>query len=130
MASSNYKRLKHANGFTLIEVLIALVILAIAMTAIIKVSANDTRNVVRLKNAMTAHWVALNIINRMHAKLIPLPTTSPQQGQAEMLNHAWYWRATLGKPYNTYTATVIVTVGSTPTDTSSELTGYLAYATS
>ena len=44
-------------GFTLIEVLIALLILGISLSAMIKTVDDDSRNVAKLKDFTIAHWI-------------------------------------------------------------------------
>lgn len=80
------------HGFTLIEVLIALAIIAIAMTAIIKTTGDDIRTTAYLKEKTTAYWVAMNVLN----EALVGATASPENGETkvgstEMLNHRWPW---------------------------------------
>ena len=46
-------------GFTLFEVLVALSIIAIAMTAVMKVQVQQSRNHLYLEQKIAAHWIAL-----------------------------------------------------------------------
>ena len=75
-------------GFTLIEVLIALVIMAIALTAIIKTTVSATHDLQYVEDKNISHWVALNILDQVKAELI---TTVPSQGQMKMANKEWQW---------------------------------------
>jgi general secretion pathway protein I len=66
--------MKQQRGFTLIEVLIALAILSIALTAIIKATSQNIRDTAYIQHKMIAHYVALDVINAARAGLINLPT--------------------------------------------------------
>ncbi|MEW7978487.1 MAG: type II secretion system minor pseudopilin GspI [Candidatus Sedimenticola endophacoides] len=81
----------HARGFTLLEVLVALAILAIAMSAVIKVSSSNTDNTAYLEEKMLAHWVAMNRWSEI--QLVPpdkpLYSTS---GVELMAGRKWEWR--------------------------------------
>lgn len=79
-------------GFTLIEVLIALAIVAIAMTAIIKTTGDDIRTTAYLKEKTTAYWVAMNVLNETLAGASVAPATGETKtGRTEMLGHGWPW---------------------------------------
>lgn len=88
------KYISKQQGFTLIEVLIALVILAIALTAIIKAVSNNTRNLIYLQDKTAAHWVAMNIYNEYALGLLTIsPQLEPANGSTIMFNKDWYWSA-------------------------------------
>jgi general secretion pathway protein I len=83
------------HGFTLIEVLIALMITAIALTALIKATSENITNTNRIKNKTISHWVAMQGIT-----LVKLNMVTIQNGQAttevtDMLGELWYWRVTV-----------------------------------
>lgn len=74
------------SGFTLVEVLVALAIVAIAMTAGLKASASLTRNAERQSDAMLAQICAENtlIALRLARQMPPVgdtETACPQAGQ-------------------------------------------------
>ena len=47
-------------GFSLIEVVIALAVLAIALSALIDSTSSATANTIHLRDKTLAHWVAMN----------------------------------------------------------------------
>ena len=51
---------KRERGFTLVEVLAAVAVLAIALIAIFRAMDSQIRNTTALADRMFAHWVALN----------------------------------------------------------------------
>lgn len=79
------------NGFTLLEVLVALAVLAIALAAIIKASGQHTDNLLYLRDKTFAHWVALNVINRIQISKT-FPQTGKRHGTEVMGEHKWYWQ--------------------------------------
>lgn len=85
---------RQSHGFTLIEVLIALAILSISLTAVIKTTTQNIRDTRYLQDKTTANWVGLLIINEVRAGLIILPTSSDKlHDESTMLNKAWEWDA-------------------------------------
>ena len=53
-------RMKTNDGFTLLEVLVALAILAISLAVLLKISAQNANNAAYLRDKTFAHWIALN----------------------------------------------------------------------
>lgn len=88
-------------GFTLIEVLIALVILAVALMAIVKATDTNIHNLDYLRDKITAQWVADNVLANMQADLLVAPRETQQQGEMQMLNRTWYWQVTPEQQTNT-----------------------------
>ena len=83
-------RAKQQDGFTLIEVLIALAVLAFALTAMITTTGSATRNTAYLQDKTFAHWIAMNRMEalRLAGKFPPLGI---KEGKAEMAGREWRW---------------------------------------
>ncbi len=81
-------------GFTLLEILVALAILAIALASIIKMASNQTLNTTHLRDKTLAHWVALNKITELQLTA-EWPAKGKQQGDEEMGLHQWHWVRTI-----------------------------------
>ncbi len=81
----------HQAGFTLLEVLIALAILAIVMISLIKISSDNARNLWHLENTTLAAIIAQN-----HATLLLLSQDKPvtSDGWETLAGRKWYWQAT------------------------------------
>lgn len=81
-------------GFTLIEVLVALVILATAFMALIEVSSSHTSHLSYLRDKVFAHWVAMNKLAESRiAKTFPELGTS--DGGMTMGKQEWFWEQTV-----------------------------------
>jgi general secretion pathway protein I len=81
-------------GFTLIEVLVALVIVAVGMSAMMGALSSSARTVVYLQDKNFAEWVALNQITNTRLQLGQgqLPATGSTNGDIEYANRSWHWR--------------------------------------
>lgn len=79
-------------GFTLIEVLVALTILTIALTAILKMASQSIQELNYLQDKTIANWVGINVINSARANLLATTDTTLNQ-DTEMLGKTWHWEA-------------------------------------
>jgi general secretion pathway protein I len=104
--------MKPSAGFTLIEVLIALVIISIAFTAILISSSQSIRNTKYLEDKMTAGWVGSDIMNKIQVGLIKLPETDALHSKTEMLDHGWFWDASLQSTHQPTIKKIVVTVSA------------------
>ncbi len=78
-------------GFTLIEVTVALLVLAIALSAIIKAVSDNISNASYLRDKTIAHWVAMNKVTELHVSDV-LPATGSTTGEMEMAGREWFWK--------------------------------------
>ncbi|RKZ75928.1 MAG: type II secretion system protein GspI [Gammaproteobacteria bacterium] len=74
-------------GFTLLEVLVALAVLAIGLAAVIKVSMENAENTRYLRDKSIAHWVAMNVLTKIQVR----EEWSTGKGVAIMAEREWYW---------------------------------------
>ena len=79
-------------GFTLIEVLIALSIIAIALTALIKAMAQNIENSRRIKEKTVSHWIAMQGVAMIELGLLH-PNNQETTQDTTMLGEHWFWRA-------------------------------------
>lgn len=85
---------QHANsGFTLIEVLLALAVIAIALTALLLATSHNIQNTKRIKDKSISHWVAMQAVTMIQLNLIEVNQSLDSTQKTKMLNEAWYWRA-------------------------------------
>jgi general secretion pathway protein I len=85
-----------SKGFTLLEILIALAILAIALSSIISVASNQTVNVTYLRDKTLAHWVAMNQMTELQIAN-KWPATGKKKGKVKMGGHEWHWQRVITK---------------------------------
>jgi general secretion pathway protein I len=86
------KHLSRQSGFTLLEVLVALAVLAIALASLVKVSASHTANFTHLRDKTLAHWVAMNQIAQLQMSNQWL-AVGKKSGSEEMGPHEWHWKS-------------------------------------
>lgn len=77
-------------GFTLLEVLIALAVLALAMGAVIKAASDYTGNQAYLRDRTMAMWVARNVLVQFQVEGEWL-SVGERKGSQEMGNREWRW---------------------------------------
>lgn len=88
-----------ARGFTLIEVLVALAILAIALGALVKGGGANAANAAHLRDKSLAHWVAMNRVAEV--QLEPgWPGIATTRGTAGMAGREWQWVARVSDTFD------------------------------
>ena len=92
--------LKQHAGFTLIEIVIALLVISIALAAVISTTTNSVDSGAHLRNKTIALWVAQNYINDIviHKKW---PDTGKVKEQITMNNRSWLIRTDIIATANT-----------------------------
>lgn len=84
--------MRRAAGFTLLEVLVALVILALALGALIKTAGDHALLVADLETRTQAFLVAENQLRRLQASKL-WPEASEQNDVLEQGGRRWQWQA-------------------------------------
>ncbi len=87
--------MKKNSGFTLIEVLLALMVIAIALTALLKASAQNITFTQRVKEKAISHWVAMQGVTMAQLRLLQLDPNQEITQVTTMLGERWYWHAKL-----------------------------------
>jgi type II secretion system protein I len=78
-------------GFTLIEVMVALVIVAFGMGAVLAALSAAANNIAALHDKTLAQWIALNLVADMRLNLQP-PTAGVTEGDLKAFgNGDWHW---------------------------------------
>ena len=86
----------HRRGFTLIEVLVALIIVALGAAAVLTALRTAADSAQRQRERMLAGQVAMNRITE--TRLEPeWPSTGTREGSAEMGGRRWRWRQEIGR---------------------------------
>ena len=78
-------------GFTLIEVLIALSVIAIGLSAVLKTSFQAVSNAQVIQNKIFALWVLENKAAEIRLNSKKLPTGN-DEGQQQQAGQAWSWQ--------------------------------------
>lgn len=86
---------RRSRGFTLLEMMVAMTILAVGMGAIIKASASSAFNASILRDKEVARWVALNKLTEL--QVLQEWSTKGKKGEVEMMKVAWYWSSRIQK---------------------------------
>jgi general secretion pathway protein I len=80
-----------ASGFTLIEVLVALAIVAIGMAAVLEAMASSANTAMYLQSKTFAEWVALNRIETVRLSGT-VPTVGTSNDTLEYAGQRWEWQ--------------------------------------
>ena len=83
---------KDHSGFTLIEILVALAVLAIGMAALLQSTAQASHGAILLKQKTIAHWVASNQAAEFAIKQ-QWPALGTTTGTETMADQVWQWEA-------------------------------------
>lgn len=78
-------------GFTLIEVLAALIIVSLGMLAVIQAVSQTINNANYLREKTIAHWVAMNKLTEVRLGL-NAPGGGESSGDVDMAGTTWHWR--------------------------------------
>lgn len=81
-------------GFTLIEVIVAVAVIAFGLSATIKTVSTVTRNTAYLNEKIIATWVAQNAM-ALYELDIESNATEETSGSQEIAGIEWYWTKTL-----------------------------------
>lgn len=84
-------RANRARGFTLIEVLVALAIVAIGMAAVLEALASSANTAMYLQDKTFAEWVALNRIETVRLSGA-VPTAGTSNDDVDYAGQKWQWQ--------------------------------------
>jgi general secretion pathway protein I len=90
-ASRATASLPRRRGFTLVEVLVALIIVALGAAAVMSALRTAADSAARQRERMLAGYVAMNRL--VETRLEPeFPATGTREGESEMGGRRWRWR--------------------------------------
>lgn len=84
-------RRRAGRGFTLLEVLVALLLLALALVAAVRTAGLEARALNHVRATTLAQWVASNVLAEIRLGG-PLPARGEAEGRSEMGRQSWRWR--------------------------------------
>ena len=113
-------------GFTLLEVLVALAVIAFSLAAAASAVSGNSRNASGLQQRTYAHWVAMNKMTELHTGN-QWPSLSTKKGSALLARHEWFWSVKTSKTPNPTIRRVDVMVRPEESDESPlvTLTGFV-----
>ncbi len=86
-------------GFTLLEVMLAMAVFAIAGVALLGVADNNYRHISHIEEQMFANWVASNQLVEVSLDKT-WPPKNNRKGKVEMAGRTWYWQQKVIKTAN------------------------------
>jgi general secretion pathway protein I len=118
------------HGFTLVEVLVALAVLAIALTAVMRTMAQAIDATATLRERNVALWLAQNRLVEHHMRR-DWPAADTKDGDTELGGAKWFWREQVSTTPEPAIRRIEITIrrqaGSE--DTQARLVGYLRNTT-
>ena len=81
---------KHTMGFTLIEVVVAVAVIAIGLAATIKTVSSVGKNTALLNERIVATWVAQNVMAKFELGIEKNPEKE-KKGSEKMAGIEWHW---------------------------------------
>ena len=83
---------RKSGGFTLLEVMVALTILAVALAALVKSGSDHARNTIYLQERTKAHWAGENLLAEYQSGMRPA-AVGDLNGQTEMGPYRFGYKA-------------------------------------
>ena len=96
MRNTLYINNRRTKGFTLLEVMVALAVVALALAAATSAVSGNIRNASGLQQRTYAHWVAMNKLTEMQLAK-QWPATKTTRGSSLMARQEWYWSTKVTK---------------------------------
>ena len=88
--------MRRLTAFTLLEVMVALLIVAITMGAIVDSGGSSARNTAHLTQKTIASWIAQNQVSLYRAKKT-WNDASNVTGEVDMADASWQWKMKISK---------------------------------
>lgn len=88
------KTFRHTKGFTLLEVMVALLIVGVALPALLSQVVTQVDGTNYIHEQTIANWVAQNqiAIQKAEYRLTEKMLQGQATGQTEMAGRTWYWQ--------------------------------------
>lgn len=115
--------MKRTRGFTLIEVLVALAVVALALGALVRSAGNAADAQFEAERRSFALWIASNRLAEL--QLEPVLEAGQRGGRTRMGNREWRWQAEIRPAPGGELWQIDVTVADAEAETVAVHTGYL-----
>lgn len=102
--------MRNQHGFSLIEILIALSILAIALTASLLLMTRGSKNLIHTQDYDMALWVAENTLAKIQMGTLKLQDDRPATGSVKQLHQSFSYKAVAEMQY-AHADEIKITVG-------------------
>ncbi|MDR2013771.1 MAG: type II secretion system minor pseudopilin GspI [Rhodanobacter sp.] len=96
----NLRHPKSAHGFTLIEVLVALAVVALALLALVRTTSVQVRSFDALRERTLAGWVAADVLAQTRLEN-RFPATGRGDGHMQLAGRDWRWTREVQATANT-----------------------------
>jgi len=125
IASQRIPRRARVRGFTLLEVLIALLVLGLALVALARTAALQVENFTELRERVLADWLAQQVLAETRLAN-PLPNPARSSGQRRYGGRDWHWEVEVQetKVPSIRRLDVRVATAATPSEPVASLTGF------
>ena len=97
-------------GMTLLEVMVALFVFALAGTAVMKAASAHLSSISDIEDITFATWVASNRLNQIKIS-DTWPPKNNQKGSVEMAGRTWYWQQQVKKTNDSTLRQIDIMVG-------------------
>jgi general secretion pathway protein I len=98
-----------SRGFTLIEVMLAMAVFAIAGLALLSAASNNARNMGHLESKMFANWVASDQLVAVNLEQ-KWPPKNNAKGDVELAGRQWFWHQSVLKTTDKDMRAIVVEV--------------------
>lgn len=90
LSRASFLTAKKKQGFTLIEVMLAMAIFAVAGVALIENAGNTFNHLSRIETQVMANWVASNQLVMVHTD-DTWPPKNNEKGKVDLAGREWFW---------------------------------------
>ncbi len=113
-------------GFTLLEVMVAMAITALGLSATYYAVMQSVGAVDRLQQKTYAHWIALNQLTEMRLQQ-QVPEVGESDGEVEYADQRWIWRSKVSETGvdNLYRVDIEVSKENSPDNVVSDIVGFI-----
>lgn len=100
-------------GFTLIEVMVALLLVTLALAAAVELDTGSARQLEAMDQTTRAHWVAMNRLAQLRAAR-RYPAKGDTTGSVHEQGRLWYWKQVVHDGPGSGLRVVEIHVGTSP----------------